>query len=115
MIRRIMAMFRRQPMPAPTPTPVVELPPADPRRHALGLALNDVALEVMSARAKWAPFNSAHEGFAVAKEEVDELWQHVMVRQDRRDLDAMRKEAIQAAAMFVAFAAECCGETSGRV
>ena len=85
------------------------------RKLALELALADVAAEIMSARSKWAPFNSAHEGYAVALEEVDELWEHVKVRQDKRDLDAMRREAIQASAMFAAFAAECCGEKSGRV
>ena len=80
------------------------------RKLALELAINDVAIEIMSARAKWPAFNSAHEGYAVALEEVDELWEHVKCRQSRRDLDAMRKEAIQCAAMFTAFAAECCGE-----
>ena len=37
----------------------------------LALAINDVATEIMSARAKWPAFNSAHEGYAVALEEVD--------------------------------------------
>lgn len=85
------------------------------RRIALGLAINDVSQEIMSARGKFGAFHSAHEGFAVALEEVDELWEHVKRKQGERDLDAMRHEAIQAAAMFAAFAAECCGEKSGRV
>lgn len=85
------------------------------RKAAIELAINDVAAEIMSARSKWPPFNSAHEGFAVALEEVDELWEIVKVKQRNRDLDAMRCEAIQAAAMFAAFAAECCGEKTGRV
>lgn len=90
--------------------------PLDPndRREALALAINDVAAEIMSARAKWPAFHSAHEGYAVALEEVDELWEHVKRKQGERDLDAMRKEAIQCAAMFTAFAAECCGEKTGR-
>lgn len=117
MIRYIVSLWRRlvrrpaQPQLSPADSAVS----LDPRRRALGLAINDVALECMSARAKWAPFNSAHEGFAVALEEVDELWEHVKCKQSKRDLDAMRHEAIQAAAMFAAFAAECCGEKSGRV
>lgn len=85
------------------------------RKLALELAIADVAAELQSARMAWPPFNSAHEGYAVALEEVDELWGHVKVRQGNRDLDAMRREAIQAAAMFTAFAAECCGEKTGRV
>ena len=84
------------------------------RTEAIELAHLDVRNEVLRARGKFAPFNSAHEGFAVALEEVDELWDHVKVRADRRDLDAMRGEAIQAAAMFTAFAAECCSEETGR-
>lgn len=71
--------------------------------------------EAISAGEKWGAFNSAHEGFAVMKEEVDELWDHVKVNQKRRDLEAMRKEAIQVAAMALRFAAEVCDETRGRV
>lgn len=113
MIRRIVSLWRklvRRPAQlAPAPAPDLD------RSPALAIAINDVAIECMSARAKWAPFHSAHEGFAVALEEVDELWEHVKCKQSKRDLDAMRHEAIQAAAMFTAFAAECCGEKSGRV
>ena len=55
-------------------------------------------------RAKaWPPFNSAHEGYAFMLEEVDELWEHVKVNQKKRDLEAMRAEAIQVAAMAVKF------------
>lgn len=84
------------------------------RKLALELAIADVAAELHSARMSWPPFNSAHEGYAVVREEVDKLWQHVKVQQGKRDLDAMRREAIQAAAMLVAFASECCGEKTGR-
>lgn len=61
-----------------------------------------VAAELARA-AVWPGFNSAHEGFAVLKEEVDELWDHVKVNQKRRDLTAMRAEAIQVAAMALKF------------
>lgn len=73
-----------------------------------------VRAEVERASQMWPPFNSAHEGFAVLHEEVDELWDHVKVNQKRRDLAAMRKEAIQAAAMAVRFALEVCDEERGR-
>jgi hypothetical protein len=39
--------------------------------------LQSVADEVERAEAKFAPFNSGHEGYAVIKEELDELWEHV--------------------------------------
>lgn len=70
--------------------------------------------EIASARASWPPFNSAHEGFSVLKEEADELWDEVKVNQKRRDLEKMRKEAIQVAAMAIRFAEEVCDEINGR-
>ena len=55
-------------------------------------------------RAKlFPPFNSAHEGYAILAEEVDELWAHVKTNQTKRDLTAMRAEAIQVAAMAIKF------------
>ena len=78
----------------------------------LGLTLALVGSELVNAREKWGPFNSAHEGFAVINEEFDELKAHVWTNQKRRDLEAMQKEAIQLA---VRFAEEVCDETRGRV
>lgn len=79
---------------------------------AMTLAL--VQNEVDKATANWPPFNSAHEAFAVLKEEVDELWDHVKTNQNHRDLEAMHKEAVQVAAMAVRFASEVCDEKNGR-
>lgn len=70
--------------------------------------------EVMAAKEKWPQFNSAHEGFGVLLEEVDELKAHVWTKQKNRDLEAMRKEAIQVAAMAMRFAMEVCDEINGR-
>ena len=77
-------------------------------------ALNLILKEYTQARANWPQFNSAHEGFAVLLEEVDELKAHVWAKQKNRDLAAMRKEAIQVAAMAMRFAVEVCDETNGR-
>lgn len=77
-------------------------------------AKEDAFVEARSSRDFWPAMNSAHEGFAVLKEEVDELWDHVKTKQGKRDLKAMRKEAIQVAAMALCFAAEVCGEEVGR-
>ena len=52
---------------------------------------------------KWPGFHSAHEGYAVLLEEVDELKAHVWMRPSLRDVDAMRKEAIQVAVMAIRF------------
>lgn len=73
-----------------------------------------VQSEVLKAMQKWPPHNSAHEAYAVLLEEVDELWAHVKTNQSKRDLEAMRTEAIQVAAMAVRFAAEVCDEKGGR-
>lgn len=74
----------------------------------------EASAELHNAMMAWPPFNSAHEGFAVLLEEVDELKAHVWTNQKRRDLGAMRKEAIQVAAMAMRFAIEVCNEANGR-
>lgn len=74
----------------------------------------EATAEVTSAQMNWPKFNSAHEGFAVLKEEVDELWDHVKTNQKRRDIEAMRKEGVQVAAMAMRFVLEICNEKDGR-
>ncbi|RZJ19092.1 MAG: hypothetical protein EON91_02545 [Brevundimonas sp.] len=70
--------------------------------------------EASCAAEKWPAYNSAHEGFAVINEEFDELKAHVWTNQVRRDLPAMRGEAIQLAATALRFAADVCTEGRGR-
>lgn len=79
----------------------------------LTVALSEVVAELTAAMV-WPAMNSAHEGYGVLLEEVDELWLHVKTKQKNRDLGAMRKEAIQVAAMAVRFAIEICNEERGR-
>lgn len=67
---------------------------------------SDVAWQIgaeLDRAGKWPPFHSAHEGYAILLEEVEELWAHVKTNQNKRDLDAMRQEAVQVAAMAVKF------------
>lgn len=68
----------------------------------INILLTDVS-EELDKSSVWPDFNSAHEGFAILQEEVDELWDHVKTNQKRRDLPAMRAEAIQIAAMALKF------------
>jgi hypothetical protein len=70
------------------------------------MVLAEIAAEVKRAVKKHKVFNSAHEGFAVLLEEVDELKAEVWRNSATRDWNAMHKEAIQVAAMAVRFAAE---------
>ncbi len=86
----------------------------DQKPDALTAAIDDARTEVTAAMKNWPAFNSAHEGYGVLAEEVDELWTHIKTNQKRRDIQAMRKEAIQVAAMALRFAAEVCNETVGR-
>lgn len=81
--------------------PIIISPPARP------LSVRLVEAELARARAAHPGcFNSAHEGFAVLKEEVDELWDEVRTRD--RDMQAMREEAIQVAAMALRFIEDVC-------
>jgi NTP pyrophosphatase (non-canonical NTP hydrolase) len=68
-----------------------------------------VSEELERAKDLYPPFNSAHEGYAVLLEEVDELWDEVRVKQGLRDSNKLRQEAIQIAAMAIRFALECDG------
>ena len=84
-----------------------------PIDHAWAV-MSDVATEVRRAKMLWPTFNSAHEGYAVILEELEEVKTHVFMKQSLRDLQLMRDEAVQLAAMAVRFAAEVCDETRGR-
>ena len=81
----------------------------------------EVVEELERAEAKFGPFNSSHEGYAVILEELDELWEVVklnpkkietavpytsdyrMTMQNSKRNDMMRAEAIQVAAMAMRF------------
>lgn len=63
---------------------------------------HEVAGEYQSARLKFDPFHSGHEGYAVLKEEVDEMWD--AIKENR--LDDAKAKAVQVAAMAVAFCLE---------
>ena len=64
------------------------------------------AAELRAAREQHPPLKSAHEGYAVVLEELDEVWAHVKTKQP--DYRAMRRELIQVAAMAQRMAEEIC-------
>lgn len=96
--------------------------------------LNEVGVELAKARQTHAPMNGHHEGYAVMLEEMDELWEvckrnthsfeterpkwaiHVdpLDKEALRRLkrSAMRKEALQIAAMAVRFIQDVCDKHS---
>jgi hypothetical protein len=57
--------------------------------------------ELNFAVKKFGDFSSVHEGYAVLKEEIDELWDEIKNKNSTRE--RMREEAIQVAAMAVKF------------
>lgn len=63
--------------------------------------LTAVDRELARAQRKFSAFNSAHEGYAVLLEEVDELWAEIKAQD--ADPSRLRDEAIQVAAMAVRF------------
>lgn len=72
--------------------------------------LTEVYDELQSARSKFPrDFINAHEGFAILKEEIDELWDAVRLKQYATTrVGSMRKEAIQVAAMAIRFIEDVC-------
>jgi len=65
---------------------------------ALSASIEEVNEEVQQAKNKFSQaFNSLHEGFSVMKEEVDELWDEVKMKEPNKKL--IREEAKQVAAM----------------
>ena len=76
-----------------------------------GSELADVLLEVANeyefACEKFPMFNSSHEGYAVLKEEVDELWDEIKNNTDTMTMIRQRAEAVQVAAMAIKFIMSC--------
>lgn len=64
-------------------------------------AILEVQKELEEATSVHGPMHSAHEGFSILLEEVDELWDEV--RMKRQDIEKMHKEAMQVAAMAIRF------------
>ena len=83
-------------------------------KDAWEIAFDEVDEEVQTAIEKFPSMNSAHEGFSILAEEVDELWEHVRGKQGLRNVAAMRKEAMQVAAMAIRFMVDVCGLETGQ-
>ena len=68
----------------------------------------EVETEFVRATNMYGPFASPHEGYAIIKEELDELWAEVMKKPAIRSKERMREEAIQIAAMAIRFVEDIC-------
>ena len=65
------------------------------------IAMSLIRDELEGATRKFGNFASAHEGYAVIKEELDELWEEV--RRKNKNTFSMTTESIQVAAMGARF------------
>lgn len=72
-------------------------------------AMRAVSDEVQRAQSIYGAFASAHEGYAVLLEEMDELKDEVWKSPSKRDYGAMAREACQVAAMAVRLMIEIAG------
>ncbi len=63
-------------------------------------AMQEILAELENANDLFPLFTSAHEGYAVIKEEVDELWDSIKTRDT---IENQRAEAIQIGAMAIKF------------
>lgn len=84
---------------------------ADGDVKSLMIAIKD---ELMRAWEKHGHLNSAHEGYAVLLEEMDELKEHVWMKQSERNMEEMGKEALQVAAMAMKFYVDIIVENNRR-
>ena len=75
-----------------------------PHEYDIDIGLQAIRAEYKRATYKFSAFASTHEGWAVLREEVDELWDVV---KNNGDCDALRREAIQVGAMALRFLTDC--------
>lgn len=70
-------------------------------RNLLLPIVSIVKNEFDSSTEKYGPMRSAHEGYAIIKEEFDELWD--VIKTKKQDPQDMLEEAIQVATMAIRF------------
>jgi len=68
--------------------------------------------EYLKSTEREGHFHSAHEGYAILLEEVDELWDEVRKKESVQSKENMKKECIQIAAMAIAFINDICFEVN---
>jgi hypothetical protein len=74
-----------------------------PKMLQIDRVMRMVRDELCRAIQLWPPMQSAHEGYAVIFEELEELWEHVKMNQNKREVAKMQEEAVQLAAMAARF------------
>jgi hypothetical protein len=72
------------------------------REMVLAEVANEIIAECGRGMARFAPFNSAHEGYAVILEELDEAWDEIKANRPEKAIGEM----IQVGAMALRFVVE---------
>lgn len=70
--------------------------------------ITEILSEYDRAMKLYPNFHSNHEGYAVIKEEIDELWDEIKKSKDVRGNDRIRKELIQVGAMVMRYLNNLC-------
>lgn len=87
-----------------------------PIDKVLGKILNEVIDEFEQTTKHFQEMRSAHEGYAILLEEVDELWEEIKINQrDPNRLSQIKDEAIQVASMAIRLIYDCCYNKDGKV
>lgn len=73
------------------------------RSKSLEWLLLEIRKELVFAQNKFPPYTSAHEGYAVIFEELDELWDEVKTKPYSGRNERMTREAIQVATTAIRF------------
>ena len=68
--------------------------------------IKEILTELDSAESKFPSYHSAHEGYAVILEELDELWDEIKKR--KQDVKKMKSEAVQVASTAIRFIKDIC-------
>lgn len=76
----------------------------------IGKAIRLIIPEYNQAILKNPPFSSAHEGWAILQQAVDELWDETKRNKAERSPEGMRKEAIIVVATAMRFLIDLCIE-----
>ena len=71
-------------------------------------SLSLIKKELIQAKILYPDFHSNHEGYAVIKEEIDELWDAIKKEKGVRGNEQIKHELIQVAAMAIRFLNDLC-------
>jgi|GEM_PF-2212195 len=74
----------------------------------LSKALIPIISEYLRATEIYPPMNTAHEGWALIMEEMEELKQEVFKKPSEISKEDMKREAVQIAAMAIRFITDVC-------